>query len=131
MTSEPEHVRIPTRITAIVPVPLHRRRQIERGFNQSALLARHLAAFTSVSLHEDTLLRIRDTPPQVGKNYQERQENVVDSFQATRSLDGIDILLIDDVYTTGATLRACAHALRSAGARSVHALTLARPALAP
>lgn len=120
---------IHTPVSAILPVPLHANRQHQRGYNQSALLARHFTLRTGIPLREDWIVRTRDTEPQVGKNYRERQHNVADSFTATVPLAGMTLLLIDDVYTTGATLRACASALRAAGAQEVYALTLARPLL--
>jgi len=116
-------------VSAIAPVPLHPNRERSRGYNQSALLARAFAQRTGLPLNETLLQRVRDTQPQVGKNYSERQENVADSFTADPAVAGMTLLLIDDVYTTGATLRACAAAARRSGARAVHALALARPLL--
>lgn len=116
-------------VSAIAPVPLHPNRERTRGYNQSALLARCLAQQTGIPLYEHLLCRVRDTQPQVGKNYRERQQNVTDSFAADPAVSGMTLLLIDDVYTTGATLRACASAARRVGAREVCALTLARPLL--
>jgi ComF family protein len=120
---------ISDRVSAIVPVPLHPNRERQRGYNQSALLARAFALQTELPLYEGLLSRTRDTQPQVGKNYRERHANVAESFCAEPGVAGMTMLLIDDVYTTGATLRACAAAARAAGAREVYALTLARPLL--
>lgn len=117
---------IRARLSAIHAIPLHPNREHTRGYNQSLLLARDLCRQMRLPLCEDALVRIRDTEPQVGKNHAERQRNVADSFRATRDLTGSTLLLIDDLYTTGATLRACAHAARDAGAVEVYALTLAR-----
>lgn len=116
-------------IGVVAPVPLHANRIAQRGYNQSALLAEHFCAANALNLDMTLLERIRDTPPQVGKNAAERQTNVADSFRATPGVAGQTILLVDDVYTTGATLRACAQAARDAGALGVYALTLARPLL--
>jgi len=117
------------RIDAIAPVPLHERRQAQRGYNQSELLARHLALATEIPLQLTWLTRTRDTQPQVGKNASERQINVADSFHASQACTGHTLLLVDDVYTTGATIRACAQAALQAGARAFYAITLARPLL--
>jgi ComF family protein len=111
----------------VVPVPLHASRRKKRGYNQAALLARVLAEHAFLALNETHLVRTRATPPQVGLGARERKTNVQDAFAwAGPRLDGIGVLLVDDVCTTGATLEACALALRRAGAESVWALTLAR-----
>lgn len=114
----------------IVPVPLHRRRLVQRQFNQSAELARAVAARTGHIYAADALVRIRATPPQVGLGAQERKANVRGAFavpEAKRILiSGHPVLLVDDVFTTGATLDACARALLRGGATKVHALTFAR-----
>ena len=114
----------------VVPVPLHRGRQRERGFNQSDMLARGLGVPVS-----RTLRRTRSTRPQVGLAAHERRENVADAFtmerRAAGSLLGKVVVLIDDVTTTGATLDACARVLIASGARDVRAITAARVATAP
>lgn len=111
----------------LVPVPLHAARLRERGYNQAALLARELAQRVELTVNEKTLVRKRATAPQVELSARERRENVHDAFCCCD--DGLAekrVLLIDDVCTTGATLEACALALRESGAHSVQALTLAR-----
>jgi ComF family protein len=111
----------------VVPVPLHATRLRERGYNQAGLLARELAQQTKLSIDEQTLARERATAPQVELNARQRRENVHDAFRCSSDgLAGSRVLLVDDVCTTGATLEACAIALRKGGARSVQALTLAR-----
>jgi ComF family protein len=120
------------RFDFLVPVPLHPRRQAERGYNQSALLARGLAREVGLPLREDVLIRSRHTPQQVGLNQSQRRENVAGAFVCPPghpALAGAALLLVDDVCTTGATLAACAETLRAAGASVVWGLTLARPAL--
>ncbi len=121
----------PLALDAVVPVPLHAERLAMRGYNQSELLAAHLCHATGLTLESGWLERRRDTRPQVGLTRAERQVNVHDSFAAHPAVAGKRLLLIDDVYTTGATLRACAQAARVAGATAVYALTLARPLLPP
>jgi len=116
---------------AIVPVPLHRRRRRQRGFNQAALLASHLG----LPVH-DLLRRVVHTRPQVDLPAARRHKNVRHAFEARSSLSpwkgervgvrGRVLVLVDDVITTGATLEACARALKAAGAREVRALTAAR-----
>lgn len=112
---------------AIVAVPLHRQRERARGYNQSALLAQVAAAQVGWPL-EAGLVRERDTPPQVGLDRAARQENVRGAFRWTAPASPPQhVLLLDDVYTTGATMEACAQALREAGAVEVRGLALARP----
>lgn len=111
----------------VVPVPLYPKRQRERGFNQAELLARAFAAQTGLPLSPHGLARVRETASQVGLSAQERRDNVRGAFRAWGDAwAGRRPLLIDDVCTTGATLEACAAALRSAGSQAVYALTLAR-----
>lgn len=117
-------------VTALAAVPLHDNRIKERGFNQAALLADYIAMDLNIPFRPTMLRRIRDTRQQVGLNYQERQSNVTGAFKAEPTIvHGQKIVIIDDVYTTGATLRACASALREAGAIQVWALTVASASL--
>jgi ComF family protein len=114
-------------VDVLVPVPLHASRLRRRGYNQSALLAREMARRVSLPVDEQTLLRERATVSQVGLDAGQRRENVRGAFRFNGDgLAGKRVLLVDDVCTTGATLESCAIALREGGARSVHALTLAR-----
>ncbi len=112
----------------LVAVPLYGRRQRLRGYNQSALLARELSRLYGLPLAERGLARRRNTPSQARSGDAEaRRRNVTDAFIADRRwVEGKRVLLIDDVMTTGATLDACARALRQAGAASVWAVTFAR-----
>jgi competence protein ComFC len=115
-------------VEVIVPVPLHPRRLRERGYNQSALLARELGRLTSLPVVEDSLFRLTDTPAQArAANAEIRRSNVEGVFACREGkLEGKQVLLIDDVCTTGATLDSCAIALKRAGVSSVWGLALAR-----
>ncbi len=113
--------------TRIVPVPLHRRRKRERGFNQAEILARGLTDRTGIPMDRDSLRRTRFTPPQTGLSPSARRANVRGAFDVRgTSLRGHIVLLVDDVMTTGATVNACARSLKQAGAKDVFVLTLAR-----
>lgn len=112
---------------AVVPMPLHWKRQWRRGYNQSTLLARAVAKHRGIPVL-DAIRRVRDTRSQTGLTNAQRRENMVGAFRMRRQPDvrGLRILLIDDVMTTGATGSSCASVLTRAGARSVTLLTLAR-----
>jgi ComF family protein len=109
-------------------VPLHRRRLAKRGFNQSLFLAKHAAEGLSIPLSLDGLVRVRYTRPQVDLGPAEREENVKGAFAVDRPEEFKEkrVLLLDDVYTTGATVRECAKVLKKAGAERVYVLTVAR-----
>lgn len=114
----------------VVPVPLHPLRLWRRRFNQAALLGRHVAQAAGVPQRADCLRRRRSTASQTHLGKAERRENVAGAFALSRNaacaIEGRRVLLVDDVYTTGATLDACARVLRRAGATGVDALTFAR-----
>ncbi len=117
----------PMQSDMIVPVPLHRERVRKRGFNQARLLAGELSERTNLAMDDTTLVRHRATASQVGLDVEQRKANVQDAFRCTsRRLANRQVLLIDDVCTSGSTLEACAVALRGGGVDSVQALTLAR-----
>ncbi len=108
-------------IDCVTAVPLHETRLAARGYNQAALLARHVADTFSWDFDETLVRRVRETPSQVNLNMHERRVNVAGAFVAQPgSLAGRRVLVIDDVLTTGATLAACADALRGAGAAVVY-----------
>ena len=112
----------------VVPVPLHRERERERGYNQAALLSKPLAKRLQLPHKAVLLVRTRARPDKQVLSLEERWESVRGAF-ATRpgsQVDNLRVLLVDDVLTTGATLDACARALREAGAKSVVGLTVAR-----
>jgi len=113
---------------ALVPVPLHKARERERGFNQSRAIAKELGRRMGFPLHDRNLVRVRDTPPQASLEAGERQGNVRNAYAVRdpRRIAGRTLVLVDDVYTTGATLRECSRVLAAAGARDVRALTIAQ-----
>ena len=119
----------PLPVEMIVPVPLHARRLRSRGYNQAALLARELGKRSGLPVNTGLLIRTINTPQQVGTaDREQRRSNVSGSFQCVGRADGLSVLLVDDVATTGSTLSACASALKDAGAAKVWGLTLAREA---
>jgi ComF family protein len=115
-------------VNLVIAIPLHRSREAERGFNQATELARHFCRETSLPLLERVLQRIRATQIQAGLSRRERRINLKGAFQVTQpeKLSGKKILVIDDVFTTGATLNECAKILKHHGAARVCLLTLAR-----
>ena len=117
------------RIDAIIPVPLHRKREWQRTFDQTRLLAMQLQVFSGMRLM-NALVRGKNTPPQSSLSGPARRNNLHGAFQMKKGIVlPASVLLIDDVITTGATLEACATVLRRAGARRIYGLTIARAAL--
>jgi competence protein ComFC len=112
----------------IVPVPLHPARKREREFNQAERLANRLGEATRIPVKTNLLRRVASTRTQTRLTRQERMDNVRNAFamQRLQSLHGVNILLVDDVFTTGATTNACARVLRAAGAGDVCVWTVAR-----
>ena len=123
------------RADVLIPVPLHSRRLMMRRYNQAALLVKDLSKNTGVTMCLDGLQRVRATQPQGRMVFKERQKNVRGAFTVPKKrhadIKGKTIVLLDDVYTTGATVKACTKTLLSFGAKSVHVLTLARALRTP
>lgn len=116
----------------IAPVPLGLVRLKERGYNQANLLARPIALSMQIPFSSKAILRIRETRTQVGLTVRERMENMSGAFQARREMvQGKNILVVDDVATSGATLNACAKALLEGGAAKVYGFSLARAVYSP
>lgn len=122
------NVRLVMDIDYLMPVPLHVSRLRERGFNQALLLAHRMSCVHHIPFSFDNLFRTRPTRPQVGLTGDERKLNVSGAFalRHPEAVTGRNIVLIDDVFTTGATMNECALVLKKAGAAHVTAFTLAR-----
>ncbi len=114
-------------VDLLMPVPLGRKRLVERGYNQVNLIARPLSTAMRIPYAPDALRRCQETRSQVGLTRMERRQNVRDAFRADkRRVNGCVVLLMDDIATTGSTLSSCAEALYGAGARDVFAYTVSR-----
>jgi ComF family protein len=109
----------------IVPIPLHVSRQRFRGFNQSSEIAKQLSKVLSFPVYEGVLVRERNAGQQVGRHRSERVRAMDGAFSVTGSVVGQKIILVDDVWTTGATMRSAALALKSSGAASIWCLVVA------
>ena len=115
------------RVDLIVPVPLHHSRHRERGYNQAEIIAQTISPTLNLKMAPDLLIRKKNTKDQTRLTAVERIENVRDAFSVKDEIEieGMTIMLVDDVITTGATLDECARTLQSAGARKIYACTLA------
>lgn len=117
----------PMEVDLVVPVPLHRRRQRLRGFNQAEALGRVVGRRLELPLDGGALRRRRNTPQQIRiEGRAPREANVRDAFVCVRPVAGRSVLLVDDVLTTGATVGECARILQQTGAKAIWALTFAR-----
>lgn len=111
---------------ALIPIPLHRRRKIERGYNQAQLLAEKLGECLGLPVYSDFLVREKNTSPLKYQNPQERQNNLKKAFNITRNDVKLKrIFLVDDIYTTGSTVDEAARTLISAGVEDIYFVTLA------
>ncbi len=111
---------------ALIPVPLARARERERGFNQAALVAERLGERLALGVRPRWLVRLRATAAQSDLTAPERRANVAGAFAASPAVAGRHVVIVDDVVTTGATVGECARALRAAGAGRIGVLTVAR-----
>ena len=111
----------------LVPVPIHRKRHRERGYNQSSLISRELSRKNGLPVIEDCLIRRINTPPQIRTtSASDRRKNIADAFTCINdTLEGRHVILVDDVSTSGATLNTCAEVIKSSGAAGVWGLTIA------
>lgn len=113
--------------SALIPIPLHPRKERERGYNQSQLIAKELADEFGSKVEDSLLLRVLDTPSQTQFNRSERRRNLRNAFAIRRKsaiAPDFRYIIIDDVFTTGSTLNACAAVLRKAGVKRVDTLTV-------
>jgi len=111
----------------VIPVPLHEKRLKQREFNQSALFGKYVAQRLDLTLTLNCLVKLRNTAQQVGLSSQDRNKNIRKAFRVNHAelIKGKDILLIDDVITTGATVRECSYVLKKAGAGNIYVIALA------
>ena len=114
-------------ISMIVPIPLHHLKKAERGFNQSYYIAKGISSQTSIAIKSNVMKRMRFTQSQTTMTLKEREENVEGAFKVrkTENIKGKNILLVDDVMTTGATINECGKVLLDAGANRIYAATVA------
>ena len=114
----------------LVPVPLEKRKLKWRGFNQVEEIGKEISKFLNIPLINDILFKIKETPPQVELSEKEREENIKGVFiiRNRKKISGKKILLVDDVYTTGSTMKECAQLLKKAGAKEVIGIVIARAA---
>lgn len=110
----------------LIPVPIHRKRYIKRGYNQSEILARFVGGYTGINVRSDILFRTKNTKPQKSLTRRERMENLKGSFAICREkARGINtVILIDDIYTTGSTIENCSRLLRAAGVENIYFVCL-------
>ena len=112
-------------IDVIIPIPLHQRRRRERGYNQSEIVAKYLGELAGIPIERKVLCRIRNTKPQKSLNHKDRKANLKNAFRAKGDLKKIkNILLIDDIYTTGNTIHEATKALQKKGALKVFFFTI-------
>lgn len=118
------------KVDLVVPIPLSRSRMKTRGYNQAALISRHLAASLNIQHSTSAVKRIRNTSTQIKLDVNKRFTNLLDAFYANpATLKERNVLIVDDVITTGATMQNCAKALHHAGAKNIYCLSVARAIL--
>ncbi len=114
--------------SVLIPVPMEKSKQKDRGYNQAELLAKELGHSLNVPTVFDNLVKVKKTPPQVELKAKERAENLVGAFVIKNPalIVGKKVFLVDDVYTTGSTMEECAKALKTAGAKQIWGIVIAR-----
>ena len=115
-------------IDLLIPVPLHKKRRRERGYNQSTLICKAISKIKGIPTNEISLQRIKNTKSQTKLNINERKKNVADAFRVVNrsEIENKTILLVDDVITTGSTINACAQQLKNNGAKEIYAISAAK-----
>ena len=116
------------KIDLLVPVPLQRKRLQQRSYNQALLLARVVAKLRKLPVDNDLLIKVRETETQQGLSAKERVKNLQGSFKLEKNVSGQNILLVDDVMTTGATVAACSRSLIEGGAANIYVAVIGRAA---
>ncbi len=116
----------PPQVDVLIPVPLHIKKLRRREFNQSAVLAKELSISWGIPLNLNSLIKTKDTLEQALLDAKDRYSNIKDAYSVIDVITEVKIGLVDDVVTTGSTLMECAKALKKAGAKEIHAITLAR-----
>jgi ComF family protein len=116
------------KVDALVPVPIHPKRKRRRGFNQAQAIAEELEKIKGLKVAKGILVKVKNVPAQTSLEAEDREKNVIGAFRVAKEdhVKGKRLLLIDDVYTTGATIRECSRVLKKAGAKEVNAITLAQ-----
>lgn len=114
-------------INYIIPVPLHKIKKVQRGYNQSSYIAKGISRVTGIPSSEKVLYRVKNTSSQTFMNLQQREENIKNAFRikSTELVRGKNILLVDDVITTGSTINECAKMLKNCGAHKIYAISAA------
>lgn len=116
------------KLDALIPVPLHPKKEAQRGFNQARILTLELAKLKNVPVIDKRLVKVKNTLPQTSLEFMDRLRNLKGAFKVIHAdeIKGKVLLIIDDVFTTGSTLLECSLALKKAGAQEIRALTLAQ-----
>lgn len=113
-------------VDALVPIPVHKSRLKERGYNQAKLLADEISRYSGIAVYDNILLRTSKTTAQKGLNNVERLSNLKNAFQVNQNIVQLKkIMLVDDIYTTGATIEACTRVLKDAGYDKIYSVTVA------
>nr|WP_292805758.1 phosphoribosyltransferase family protein [Methylotenera sp.] len=121
-----QHISTRNKVDCIIPMPMHQHRLKERGFNQALEIAKLISKSLITKLDYASCLRIKHTPPQASLNLQERIKNIKGAFQCTQNLHNLNVAIVDDVMTTGASLNELAKTLKQAGAAHVECWVMAR-----
>ncbi len=113
---------------ALIPVPLHPRKKRQRGFNQAQVIAGELSKLKGIECVDDMLIKIKNVPPQTALDMEERKRNIRGAYgvKNSKKIKGKVVILVDDVFTTGSTVRECSSVLKTAGADEVRAITVAQ-----